>query len=112
MPHYRGVGRFRDPGAGSVEKARQEPNLLQDGGEAGAEPPVRRRRNLALGKVKWFNDAKGFGFIESHDGKDIFVHYSSIRIEGHRTLLEGQEVEFDLYEGQKGPQAQNVIPRA
>lgn len=67
---------------------------------------------MAAGKVKWFNDAKGFGFIESFDGTDVFVHFTAIRVEGHKTLSEGQEVEFDLYDGQKGPQAQNVTPRA
>ncbi len=63
---------------------------------------------MAIGKVKWFNDAKGFGMIESFDGEDIFVHYTAIKAEGYKTLAEGQEVEFDLYEGKKGPQAQNV----
>ena len=68
--------------------------------------------SMAAGKVKWFNDAKGFGFIESDDGVDVFVHYTAIQVDGHRTLNEGQQVEFDMYEGQKGPQAQNVLPRA
>lgn len=63
---------------------------------------------MALGKVKWFNDSKGFGFIEKEDGTDIFVHYSAIAGDGHRTLQEGQEVEFDLFESIKGLQAQNV----
>lgn len=64
---------------------------------------------MAAGKVKWFNDAKGFGFIQLHDGAtDVFVHYSAISGDGYKTLAEGQEVEFDLYEGSKGPQAQNV----
>ncbi|MBL7714019.1 MAG: cold-shock protein [Bdellovibrionales bacterium] len=64
---------------------------------------------MALGKVKWFNDAKGFGFIERNEGDEIFVHYTSIVQEGHKTLVEGQEVEFDIYDGPKGPQARNVI---
>jgi cold shock protein len=63
---------------------------------------------MAVGKVKWFNDSKGFGFIERKDGLDIFVHYTSIRSDGYKTLAEGQEVEFDVYEGPKGPQARNV----
>lgn len=65
--------------------------------------------DMAIGKVKWFNDAKGFGFIE-REGTEIFVHYTAIQNEGHKTLKEGQDVEFDLYDGPKGPQAQNVTP--
>ncbi|MEK6580007.1 MAG: cold-shock protein [Bdellovibrionota bacterium] len=64
---------------------------------------------MAAGKVKWFNDTKGFGFIERKEGTDIFVHYTAIRTDGHKTLQPGQDVEFDIYEGQKGPEAQNVI---
>ena len=65
---------------------------------------------MARGKVKWFNDAKGFGFIEQEDGgKDIFVHFSTIQEEGFKTLREGQEVSFDVVEGPKGPQATNVV---
>ena len=63
---------------------------------------------MATGKVKWFNSQKGYGFIEIPDGKDVFVHYSAIIQSGFRTLEEGQEVEFDVVEGQKGPQAANV----
>ncbi len=63
---------------------------------------------MAVGKVKWFNDSKGFGFIEKGDGEEIFVHYTAIAIPGYKTLNEGQEVEFDVYEGLKGPQAKNV----
>ena len=61
------------------------------------------------GRVKWFNPEKGYGFIEVENGKDVFVHYSEIREEGFKTLEEGQEVEFDFVEGNRGPQAANVI---
>ncbi len=67
---------------------------------------------MAVGKVKWFNDAKGFGFIQREEGADVFVHYTAIKIEGYKSLAEGQDVEFDLYEGDKGPQAQNVTKLA
>lgn len=63
------------------------------------------------GKVKWFNDAKGFGFIEQEGGKDVFVHFSAIQSEGFKTLREGQEVQFEVVEGQKGLQAANVVPK-
>jgi CspA family cold shock protein len=61
------------------------------------------------GKVKWFNNAKGYGFIGRDDGPDVFVHYSSIQLDGYKTLKEGDDVEFDIVEGQKGPQADAVI---
>jgi len=60
------------------------------------------------GKVKWFNDAKGFGLISRDNGPDVFVHHSAIQSDGFRTLAENQEVEFEVVQGQKGPQAQNV----
>jgi len=63
---------------------------------------------MATGKVKWFNDAKGFGFIAREDGPDVFVHHSAIMAEGFRSLSEGQEVAFDIVEGPKGLQAANV----
>ena len=64
---------------------------------------------MATGTVKWFNDAKGFGFIEPSDGsKDVFVHFSSLQGEGFKTLAEGVQVEFDVQQDPKGPQAQNV----
>ncbi|UTR16010.1 cold shock domain-containing protein [Salipaludibacillus sp. LMS25] len=61
------------------------------------------------GKVKWFNAEKGFGFIEREDGDDVFVHYSAIDQEGFKTLDEGQDVEFEIVEGARGPQAANVV---
>jgi cold shock protein len=63
---------------------------------------------MARGRVKWFNDAKGFGFITQDGGPDVFVHHSAIQAEGFRTLTEGQEVEFDVVQGPKGLQAANV----
>lgn len=63
---------------------------------------------MEKGKVKWFNDAKGYGFITKADGKDVFVHHSSIQGEGFKTLKENQEVEFELGEGPKGEQATAV----
>jgi CspA family cold shock protein len=64
------------------------------------------------GKVKWFNENKGFGFILQDDGQDIFVHYSEIKQDGFRTLNEGEQVEFDLTESSKGPQAKEVVRSA
>lgn len=61
------------------------------------------------GKVKWFNAEKGFGFIEREGGDDVFVHFSAIQSEGFKTLDEGQEVEFEITEGARGPQAANVV---
>jgi CspA family cold shock protein len=64
---------------------------------------------MARGKVKWFNENKGYGFIEQEDGPDVFVHFTAIQEEGFKTLMEGQEVEFDIVSGEKGPQAANVV---
>jgi cold shock protein len=63
---------------------------------------------MTRGKVKWFNEQKGFGFIEQEGGGDVFVHYASITGEGFKTLAEGDEVEFDVTQGPKGPKAENV----
>lgn len=63
---------------------------------------------MERGKVKWFNPEKGFGFIEREGGKDVFVHFSAITMDGYKTLEEGMEVEFEVIEGAKGPQASNV----
>ena len=65
---------------------------------------------MAKGTVKWFNDKKGFGFIEQEDGPDVFVHFSAISSEGFKSLVEGQAVEFEVEDGPKGPQATNVVP--
>ncbi|MBI5872978.1 MAG: cold-shock protein [Candidatus Omnitrophica bacterium] len=64
---------------------------------------------MAKGTVKWFNDQKGYGFITPENGKDVFVHHSSIQGEGFKTLAEGQAVEFNIEQGQKGEQATNVV---
>jgi cold shock protein len=61
------------------------------------------------GKVKWFNDSKGFGFISRDNGPDVFVHHTSIQGDGFRSLSENESVEFEVVQGQKGPQAQNVV---
>jgi len=62
------------------------------------------------GTVKWFNESKGFGFIEREGGPDVFVHFSAIKVEGFKTLTDGQKVEFTVSDGQKGPQADDVVP--
>ena len=63
---------------------------------------------MATGKVKWFDEKKGFGFIEREEGNDVFVHFRAINTTGFKTLTEGQEVEFEVEQGDKGPQAANV----
>ncbi|TDX58876.1 cold-shock protein [Orenia marismortui] len=64
---------------------------------------------MEKGTVKWFDGAKGYGFIEAESGEDVFVHFSAIQDEGFKTLEEGQEVEFEIIEGDRGPQADNVV---
>ncbi len=66
---------------------------------------------MSQGKVKWFNESKGYGFIESDEGEDYFVHFSEIQSEGFKTLKEGQLVDFEKTMGKKGPQASKVIPQ-
>src|SRR3979490_1246885 len=73
--------------------------------------PLSRGVNMATGTVKWFNAEKGFGFIEQDGGgADVFAHYSNIAAQGFRELQEGQKVSFDVTQGQKGPQAENIVP--
>ncbi len=69
----------------------------------------KKEAHLMQGTVKWFNADKGYGFIESSEGGDVFVHFSAIQGEGFKTLEEGQSVEFDVVEGNRGPQAANVV---
>jgi len=64
---------------------------------------------MPRGKVKWFNDSKGYGFIETEGSEDVFVHFSAIQGEGYRSLKEGAEVEFDIVSDRKGPRAENVV---
>lgn len=64
---------------------------------------------MVKGTVKWFNATKGYGFISTEEGEDVFVHYSAIQTDGFKTLEEGQNVEFEIVQGEKGPQATNVI---
>ncbi|ANO52490.1 transcription antiterminator/RNA stability regulator CspE [Woeseia oceani] len=66
--------------------------------------------STVTGTVKWFNEAKGFGFIEQENGPDVFAHFRSIVGDGFKTLAEGQKVEFTVTQGQKGPQAENIVP--
>lgn len=72
-------------------------------------PENKEAQEMARGKVKWFNDTKGFGFIQQESGEDVFVHYTAITGEGFKTLKEGEEVEFEITQGPKGPQASNVV---
>ena len=67
---------------------------------------------MVKGKVKWFNDTRGFGFIQQDSGEDVFVHYTAISGDGFRTLKEGEDVEFEITDGPKGPQAANVVKAA
>lgn len=70
---------------------------------------TRKTMSTVTGTVKWFNEAKGFGFIEQEGGPDVFAHFSAITGDGFKTLAEGQKVEFTITEGKKGPQAENIV---
>jgi len=78
-------------------------------GESLRKRKIKGVTKMAQGVVKWFNDAKGFGFIEQESGPDVFVHFSVIQVEGFKSLSQGQQVQFEIVESQKGPQASNVI---
>jgi CspA family cold shock protein len=67
--------------------------------------------STVTGTVKWFNETKGYGFIAQENGPDVFVHFSAIQGDGFKTLTDGQKVEFTVTDGQKGPQAENVVPQ-
>src|SRR5205809_1063942 len=112
-----GRGKFQPPG--SRPAARSTPSrAFRDRlakGNRGARPPAMagaasatKKVKMAQGTVKWFNGDKGYGFIAVEGGPDVFVHFSAITGGGHRSLEEGQKVEFDITQGQKGPQAENV----
>ena len=95
--------------------SRSGPDWIDITGTLGRSAQIKNRRGgkfvvaeREIGTVKWFNASKGYGFITRDEGGDVFVHYSSIRGEGYRTLEEGQQVEFLIVEGEKGPQAQDV----
>ncbi len=64
---------------------------------------------MPVGKVKWFNDSKGYGFIEQENGEDVFVHFSAVQQDGFKSLKTGEKVEFEIVQGPKGPQASNVV---
>jgi CspA family cold shock protein len=81
--------------------------VLTDG-KSGQDAPVSKEHRVAAGTVKWFNESKGFGFIQQEGGEDVFVHYSAITGEGFKTLAEGDRLEFDIVRGPKGLQAANV----
>jgi CspA family cold shock protein len=78
------------------------------GRQVGADAPVHKEQSVAVGTVKWFNESKGFGFIQQEGGEDVFVHYSAITGDGFKTLAEGDRLEFDIARGPKGLQAANV----
>jgi len=112
------VASARDAGGAGMVPAQKRGRENTDGSILSQRrvPTISRlERNTAVrtrGTVKWFNDEKGFGFLTRDDGeKDVFCHFSAIQVEGFKSLTEGQKVEFDVVQGQKGPAAENVVPQ-
>jgi CspA family cold shock protein len=101
---------MKDGGSIALDWAARVPILAASSAASGrgSETKAAGGISMATGKVKWFNDAKGFGFIVREDGPDLFVHHTAIVAEGFRSLAEGQQVEFDVTQGPKGLQATNV----
>ncbi len=94
-----------------IHFGRADPEIGWIDPQAVPETPAGNKevRPVARGRVKWFNASKGYGFISRDDGSDVFVHFSAIQGDGFKTLDEGQEVEFEIIDGKKGPQASNVV---
>jgi len=94
-----------------IGKRRRCSKTAKSGPQRARPVHLKKERNMAQGTVKWFNAEKGFGFITvDGGGADVFVHFSAIQMSGYRTLEENQRVEFDIAQGQKGPQAEAVRP--
>ncbi len=98
----------RAPEVTLIDAAKTAARIGFDGSNEGRRLCVKEEGSLAEGTVKWFSNEKGYGFIEREGGDDVFVHHSAIEMDGYRTLTEGQRVQFDVEQGDKGLQAKNV----
>jgi len=101
-------GFFVCPAAGNEESVKETGRVVPTDGRCKGLRPATRSTSVATGTVKWFNEAKGFGFLSQEGGEDVFVHFSAIQGDGFKTLAEGERVEFDVARGPKGLQAGNV----